>query len=116
MRDINQIKKDLELFSKYEIRAILDAWKAGSMSPGFISCLAEARRRTLRRRLVDAQSDHARRTLVGARVPREFYEKCCQIASERGISLYRFTIDALTAACDNRTDVRMERENPLHDE
>lgn len=50
-----------------------------------------------RKRALNAASDHARRTLVGARVPRPFADSCRVCADARGQSLYAWVVDALKA-------------------
>lgn len=54
--------------------------------------------RTLRKRVSDQRTDGARRVLVGARVPVAFAEECSRRAQEKGMSLYRFVVDALEEA------------------
>lgn len=54
--------------------------------------------RTLRKRASDQRTDAARRVLVGARVPVAFAEECSRRAQEKGVSLYRFVVDALEEA------------------
>lgn len=63
--------------------------------------IAAARGRAQGRRTSDRITDLRRRTLVGARVPRDLKEKCRALAQARGVSLYRFVLDALEQACHN---------------
>ena len=53
--------------------------------------------RTLRKRNSDDATDRRRRILIGARVPREFAERCREEAETRGLSLYAWVIWALDA-------------------
>ena len=57
--------------------------------------VASACARTNARRTSDRNTDHDRRTLVGARVKREDAERYRRIAQDTGRSLYRFVVDAL---------------------
>lgn len=63
--------------------------------------IAAARGRAQARRTSDRITDLRRRTLVGARVPRALKEQCRAQAQARGVSLYRFVLDALEQACHN---------------
>lgn len=63
--------------------------------------IAAARGRAQARRTSDRITDLRRRTLVGARVPRALKEQCMALAQARGVSLYRFVLDALEQACHN---------------
>lgn len=45
----------------------------------------------------DARTDHERRVLVGARVPRSLAERCCRAADRAGVSMYRWVTRAITA-------------------
>lgn len=47
----------------------------------------------------DRRTDARRRRTVGARVPVALYERVSACAQERGVSLYRFVVDALERAC-----------------
>lgn len=60
-----------------------------------------ARARSLRRSCSDKRTDRRRRELVGAHVPRALAARVRATAAERGVSMYRFMVDTLTAACDN---------------
>ena len=74
---------------------LLEAVGHGQVPPAVLQRLAAARRRASSRAQSDAQTDHARRLLVGARLPRETAEKYRECASEHGLSLYRFVSGAL---------------------
>lgn len=62
-----------------------------------VAYMANACARTNARRTSDRNTDHDRRTLVGARLKREQAERYKQIAQATGRSLYRFVADALEA-------------------
>ena len=66
-------------------------------------CLCDigiAMQRTQLRRESDARTDKARRKTVGARLPMEEAQRCAACAELEGVSLYRFVVRALGAACD----------------
>ena len=95
---------DFAAFSADEARAWQKALKTARALPDVEDaaimerCLAAvllARQRAGRRRESDARTDHARRTLVGARLPREVADKYRSCASAHGLSLYRFASNAL---------------------
>ena len=65
-----------------------------------IGDLIRAQARTNARRASDAKTDPARRTLVGARVPREDADRYRAAAAAEGLSLYAWT----RAALDTRAD------------
>lgn len=58
------------------------------------------RRRFEKKAQANAASDGSRRTLVGARVPREFYERCKREADAWGMSLYAWVVQALERALE----------------
>lgn len=67
-----------------------------------IDCITDigaARGRAVSRRASDAATDFRRRSLVGARMAREQVERCQRCAQAEGVSLYRFVVSALEAAC-----------------
>ena len=64
-----------------------------------IVAIAAARGRGAQRRTSDRRTDARRRTLVGARLPREQAERCRAAADKLGVSLYRFALEALEAGC-----------------
>ena len=51
------------------------------------------------KRASDRRTDAQRRKLVGARMPREMAQRCKACADALGVSLYRFSMDALEEAC-----------------
>ena len=51
--------------------------------------------RQQRKKESDERTDAQRKILVGARVPREFAERCRAKAKAQGKSLYRCTVEAL---------------------
>lgn len=85
----------LEGFSADERAVLLGAMQAGQVPPAFLVRLAAARQRTSARSESDAKTDHARRVLVGARLPRQTAERYRECASAHGLSLYRFVANAL---------------------
>ena len=60
--------------------------------------LAAAKHRTESRRRSDKRTDRKRRKLVGAKLPIEDAEEIELLAQLQGVSVYRFVVDALTAA------------------
>lgn len=72
-----------------------------------ITDIPAARGRAVARRESDRRTDANRRILVGARVPRELYERVRKCAGFLGVSLYRFVVVALETKCrsvENITD------------
>lgn len=53
--------------------------------------------RVVRKAESDARTDHERRVLVGARVPRSLAQRCRQAAERDGVSMYRWVTRAITA-------------------
>ena len=67
-----------------------------------IDCITDigaARGRAVSRKVSDVATDFRRRSLVGARMAREQVERCQGCAQAEGVSLYRFVVSALEAAC-----------------
>ena len=56
--------------------------------------------RTRKRRASDARTEPGRRKTVGARLLIADAERCARCAELEGVSLYRFVVRALGAACD----------------
>lgn len=56
--------------------------------------------RTIAKKDSDKATDGMRRVLVGARVKREFGEKCKHAAKARGLSLYAWVCEALERALE----------------
>ena len=71
--------------------------------------LIRAQARTNARRVSDARTDSARRTLVGARVPRADADRYRAAAAAEGVSLYAWTVAALNAHADRMSDVAARR-------
>lgn len=95
----DKFKDDLQCFSREERAEIISILGEAEHDPvlaAFLARLAAARRRTYQKMAADTS-----RTLVGARVPREFHARCQAEAEKRGISLYRFVVEALEQMCDN---------------
>ena len=68
-----------------------------------VMALANARAQTQQKRVSDRRTDRQRRTLVGARIPREEAERIQEIAQQTDRSVYRLVLDALEAEL-NRTE------------
>ena len=66
-----------------------------------IGDLIRAQARTNERRKSDAKTDAARRTLVGARVPRADADRYRAAAAAEGLSLYAWTRAALNTRADH---------------
>lgn len=82
-------------FSADERAVLVEAVGRGQVPPAVLQRLAAARRRASSRAESDARTDHARRILVGARLPRETAERYRECAAAHGLSLYRFVSGAL---------------------
>lgn len=65
-----------------------------------ITEIGAARGRAVRRRESDARTDQERRRLVGPRVSQEQAERCKRCAAALGVSLYRFSANALIRECE----------------
>ena len=85
----------LGAFSADERAVLLGAVGHGQVPPAFLVRLAAARQRASSRSESDAKTDHARRILVGARLPRQTAERYRECAAAHGLSLYRFVANAL---------------------
>jgi len=94
MKDIQRFKGDFALFSADE-KVVLLGFLAEGGGAEFVERLAAARRRTQQRADSDAATDARRRLTVGVRLPRELVEKYRACATEHGLSMYRFTCNAL---------------------
>lgn len=86
VRAIDRIKPDRELDEYLALSVVAD--------------VILAQERTRRKRQSDRRTDRARRTLVGARVPRAFADRCRAEASLRGMSLYAWVVWALEGALE----------------
>lgn len=64
-----------------------------------VTAIGEAAGRDVMKANSDKWTDSKRRKLVGARVPQEAAARCRRCAQARGISLYRFVVEALEEAC-----------------
>lgn len=62
--------------------------------------LVAARGQTVRKRSSDQRTDRDRRVLVGARVSRAAAGRYKAAAEAIGVSLYRFTVEALEQMCE----------------
>lgn len=70
--------------------------RAGALDA--VSLIIRAAARGHAKRPQDKANDHAARTLVGARLPREDVDRYRAAAAEEGVSLYRWTATALESA------------------
>ena len=106
---IDRFFQGMKVMSPQEQEALRNALKSIRLLPPScqeimldrITEIAQARGRAERKRKSDRATDFRRRILVGARVPRALKEQCRAQAQARGISLYRFVLDALEQACHN---------------
>ena len=106
---IDRFFQGMKVMSPQEQEALRNALKSIRLLPPScqeimldrITEIAQARGRAEHKRKSDRATDFRRRTLVGARVPRALKEQCRAQAQARGISLYRFVLDALEQACHN---------------
>lgn len=64
-----------------------------------ITAVVAVRRREQMQKESNRRTERARRHLIGAHVPLELYERCVEAAEGEAISLYRFVVNALEAAC-----------------
>ena len=95
MEKWERFKADMDLFSADERAILMAALRGHQLPPYLLIRLAKARRRTVQRADSDAETDRARRVLVGARLPRILADKYRECAASQGISLYRFVCNAL---------------------
>ena len=95
MRELERLKEGLALFPAAERAALLQAMRDRQITPAALVRLAAARRRASRKADSDARTDHARRILVGARLPRQTAQRYRECAAGHGLSLYRFVCNAL---------------------
>lgn len=93
------LRRGWEDFSTLERKAM----RAAILEPSVEKVLAilAARGRHLRKREKDREGDGRRRILVGARVSREEAERVRRCAREKGVSVYRFVVEAIEQMCDN---------------
>ena len=61
--------------------------------------------RTTTKAAQDAAADHARRCLIGARLPREEVDRYRAAAAKEGVSLYRWTASALQSAYQRHKEI-----------
>lgn len=70
-----------------------------------VADIVQITHRTTTKAAQDAASDHARRCLIGARLPREEVERYRAAAAREGVSLYRWTASALQSAYQRHTAI-----------
>ena len=93
----------VKAMSAHEREALRRAMQAAQEDPAMLSritAIAAARGEAVRKRASD------RRTLVGARVPREAAARCREAAMAQGISLYAWVCKALEQAAGGEADKR----------
>ena len=100
MDGLDTLNKAGALFSSPERAALLKGLHEGGITKECLEDLAKARRRTVKKTRSDKRTDAERRQLVGARVEKERYERYKDVAEAKGVSLYRFTVDALDKALE----------------
>lgn len=99
----------VKAMSAHEREALRRAMQAAQEDPAMLSCItaiAAARGEAVRKRASDRRTDAARRTLVGARVPREAAARCREAAMAQGISLYAWVCKALEQAAGREANKR----------
>ena len=89
------IREGFRLFSAEERLVLELAVEREEPIDKLVMDLCFARRRAAQRAASDRETDHLRRLLVGARIPRPLAEKYRAAAKTSGRSLYRFVLDAL---------------------
>lgn len=106
-RKLNRAARSIPYLSADEEIAMVAALKCLGRLKGPVCEMEErladislAIQRTRKRRESDARTDGARRKLVGARLPLADAERCTACAALEGVSLYRFVVRALAAACE----------------
>lgn len=97
------------IMSADELRAFNAAVEIIQRLPSFVcerrlaleamEVLAASKQRAYARRCSDRQTDRKRRKLVGAKLPMEDAAEVEMWAQVQGVSVYRFVVDALAAAC-----------------
>lgn len=98
------IIRALDRLPAAEKRAALHALRSLQGSPSraraleAVGSVIKAAARGHAKRPQDRASDHATRLLIGARVPREAAQRYKAAADREGVSLYRWTVNALEAA------------------
>lgn len=100
LRDLGQISKEERDAVAAAMRRAAALRDGADAMTADILLIARASARHLRRRASDAATDGDRRMLVGARVPRSLAMRCRAAADAEGISLYRWTMNALLAALE----------------
>jgi len=115
-RKLSRAVLSVGCMSADEKRAMVAALKALRGMKGNVrhmeECLADigiAMQRTQMRRESDARTDGARRKLVGVRLPLDEAARCKKCAELEGVSLYRFVVRALGAACENAEKAAAQR-------
>lgn len=75
------------------------------MALDVVADIVQVAHRTTTKAAQDAASDHARRCLIGARLPREEVDQYRAAAAKEGVSLYRWTASALQSAYQRHTAI-----------
>ena len=93
-KPVEERRKLRRLLLGLEGKRYLQDWEALDLVEAILRAGEETRQARARERRTDAR----RRCLVGARVPRAFYERCKREASLQGLSLYAWVVEALERA------------------
>lgn len=93
-RPVEERRKIRRLLLGIRERQYMEDWEILELVEGILAAGEDTRRARIRER----RSDSRRRCLVGARVPRDFYERCKREASLRGLSMYAWVVEALERA------------------
>ena len=97
-RKLDLFRQGLRTMTPGERAAVADAMKkatAAGLGPWVISNIVIERGKAVRKKASDKRTDRVRRTLVGARVPRELAQRCQAAAEEEGVSLYAWVSGVL---------------------
>lgn len=95
-RPVEERRKLRRLLLAMRDRPYLQNWEVLDL----VEALLQAGEDTRQARARERRSDGRRRCLVGARVPRAFYERCKREAALRGVSLYAWVVAALEKALE----------------
>ncbi len=113
----NRIEEAVSLMNLSEREAMLDALRLARRCGGLRESVEEAilkialgRLRDFDRSRSDRLTDHARRVLVGVRVPRDRARAYREAAEREGVSLYSWVLDAFEDHLRNRTDVLQKQD------
>ena len=100
--DFEAIKRDYKYLTAAERRILETGIQQGATPGKLLAALIRERERVGRKAALNAASDHDRRILVGARVPRTLADAVKQAAERDGKTTYRFLVDLLEQMCYNK--------------